>query len=249
MDPAQSIPAAAVVQAGATEIMRRPLDPRTVGLIVANARDRARGNPPDARMVDAVDGPLFAESPAMRLALEAMRAEAHSRLGTAMCGESGSGRRFMARVLRELAQDSSRPLVEVQCAGRSPLELERHLFGETTERRTGGDLEVESVTHGSAVARAQGGSLLFIDLDQAPNRIQARLARILRDREVRMAGGAPGPVELDIRPVAILDTTTDERLRDGQLRTDLYTLVTHVRLDVPLFAGAVKTFQRLLHTS
>jgi DNA-binding NtrC family response regulator len=93
--------------------------------------------------------------------------------------------------------------------------------------------DAEPLGPDSALAAARGGTLLLTNLAQMPARLQARLARLLRDREALIASRRREIVDLDVRLMAVLEAHADEQVREGDLRADLYERLSYLRVDVP----------------
>ena len=94
-------------------------------------------------------------------------------------------------------------------------------------------MSTEQIAPDSALYLARGGTLLLRNLVDAPARLQARLARVLRDREALLVNGKRTIVDLDIQPIATLDTGVDVALSEGRLRRDLYKQLAQVCIDMP----------------
>jgi len=219
-----------VFPAGGVETLGWPFASHDVALLVANLRDRAGVDVPLPE--PGTDEPVFEQSAVMRLVMDRLRASVDERPGAAFCGERGSGRRLLARALHCLGDPArTRPLVELDCA-LPPGQLERRLFDEGAEHRAV-DAPAERLGPDSALAVARGGTLLLTNLDRMPARQQARLARLLRDREAVMASRRGEMVELDVRLVAVFDAHVDEQVREGDVRVDLYERLSDLRVDVP----------------
>ena len=155
-----------------------------------------------------------------------------------IAAEPGLDAEAIARDIHRGATGKAQPFIVQPCAALSPAELERSLFGAAS--RTAADLGTISTT--SALFRARGGMLFLSDVDELPAAVQRRLARILRDGEVRMTRRA-APVPLDVRVVASTTNRLDPGLRDDLLRR--LPLVVEVpslrqrRDDVPAIAEAM----------
>jgi DNA-binding NtrC family response regulator len=91
----------------------------------------------------------------------------------------------------------------------------------------------EQIGRAGALYLARGGTLLLRNLTETPARVQARLARVLRDREAVVANGKRSLIELDIQPIATLDTGVDGAVADGRLRADLFKQLAQIRIDMP----------------
>jgi DNA-binding NtrC family response regulator len=154
-----------------------------------------------------------------------------------VAAEPGLDAESVARALHRGGARKARNFIVQSCAGLSASELERAMFGSTHRP---GDLETISPT--CALARAHRGTLFLRDLDELPAALQRRLARILRDGEVRMVRRSASAA-LDIRVVASTSNRLDPGLREDLVRR-LPVLVELPSLrqrrdDVPAIAQAM----------
>ncbi len=233
-DPGNPASAAEAIHAGFVDLLPWPFDPAELLTLLANAQDR-QGIDADRFEALAAYGGLVANSAAMQDLVAQMRRAPAGRGGVMACGEPGSGRAMVARALHDAVEDgSSRPFVTVDCATDEPEALERALFGTVSDRRA--DLAAasgaERVSGASALVSARRGTLFLREMENAPARVQIRLARVLRDREA-VLDDRREPVALDVRPMASAGPGVDEALSDGRLRRDLYERLAQTRLDVP----------------
>jgi two-component system response regulator FlrC len=131
-------------------------------------------------------------------------------------GESGTGKEVLARHIHRCSPRSGRPFVAVNCAAIPESMLEALLFGYEKGAFTGAH-----TTHAGKFEQAQGGTLLLDEISEMPLGLQAKLLRVLQEREVERLGGR-GSLSLDVRVLA----TTNRNLRDevsaGRFREDLY---------------------------
>ena len=230
-DPARPGALAEIERAGIPAVLHRPLNPRMVSLLLGAVPEE--GFRRDASAVQ--HGTLIvARSTAMRRALDAVERAAMSHAGVLLCGEPGSGRAMLAREIHDRGVGSDAPFVRVSCDHAPGDELEAAIFGaidpahgEAADRR-----RVELVTAGSALVSARGGTLYLAHLAEAPERVQARLARVLRDGEV-IVGDGRRATPLDVRPVASATPGWDASVADGGVRDDLARRVACSRVDVP----------------
>jgi two-component system nitrogen regulation response regulator NtrX len=130
------------------------------------------------------------------------------------------------------AQDAGGAFVVVDCAAYSAEELDAALFGASA--RSHGDFPrgLERVSRRSLLHEASGGTLYLKNLAEAPTRVQARLARILRDREAVLAE-TDAAIEFDVRPMAAVDPGFDGVVAEGRVRDDLFRRVSVIRVDMP----------------
>jgi DNA-binding NtrC family response regulator len=229
-DPANAVAIAGVVQAGVVDILPWPLASSDLATLLEELRDHqvvAQSGTGQAGYGFA----WFLGSTTMRPVLEAARAAAAVRDGVAVCGERGSGRAIVARAIHALGGGDPETFALVDCTGRSPEDLERQLFGANAGRPQSSAASNDLVGPGAAVLQAgRGGTLFLHGLVDVPSRLQARLARMLRDREVTDDSGRTMPLAL--RLVASFDDAPETALADGRVRADLVDrLVT--RIDVP----------------
>jgi two-component system response regulator FlrC len=130
-------------------------------------------------------------------------------------GESGTGKEVLARFIHRNSDRAHKPFVAVNCAAIPETMLEAMLFGYERGAFTGA-----LATHAGKFEQAQGGTLLLDEITEMPLSLQAKLLRVLQEREVERLGGRTVP--LDVRVLA----TTNRRLREevaaGRFREDLY---------------------------
>jgi DNA-binding NtrC family response regulator len=229
-DPSRPETLAEIERAGIPAVLHRPLVPGLASLLLGAVPDDGdRHHTPEAR-----EGtPIVARSVAMRRALEAVEHAAAHTAGVLICGERGSGRAMLAREIHDRSAGAEAPFVRVDCVEGTGDDLEALLFGTTDAGRdapTRG--RVERVTPGSAVAAARGGTLFLAHVAEAPQRMQARLVRVLRDGEV-VVGDSPGAVPLHVRPIVSAMPDWDAAVVDGHVRDDLARRVAVGRVDVP----------------
>jgi DNA-binding NtrC family response regulator len=114
----------------------------------------------------------------------------------------------------------------VDCAAAEPGIIERELFGEQSRRSLG---DLESITLRSALAAARGGTLYLGDISELSAAAQARVARVVRDAEVRVAGEV---CRLDVALVAATSTDLDSEVAEGRVRRDLARHISRTRIPV-----------------
>jgi DNA-binding NtrC family response regulator len=233
IDSAQPLVASDAIYAGVTDLLAWPFDERDIAAVVAAARDAMPVDPSPMRS-DLGDR-LFEHSPSMRPVAEAMRVAAPRKTAVLISGEPGSGRQLIARTLHDRDHEFvNRPFVVVDCGADGAADLEKRLFGITGESfvdQPAGD-GTERVARGGAIVAAQGGSLFLTNLLDAPGRVQARLARLLRDREA-LSGDQQDVITLDFRPMASIGPDADSAVSDGRLRRDLMERLGQVRIAMP----------------
>ena len=235
-DPARPSAAADAIRAGVFDVLPRPPSARDLEALIANAREQAalaaNGAP---RPSDALPFGIVGSSPAMRMVLDLAQRASSARCGIVIRGERGSGREMVARAVHSFGPSRTAPFVKVDCSGPTPEDIELQLFGSVTRRSTPGSNErpsLERVGRQSRLREATSGVLFLENVVEMPARLQTRLVRVLRDREVLVDEGRE-PVQLDLRPIASVDTTIDAAVEEGRLRADLHERLSLIRIDVP----------------
>jgi two-component system response regulator FlrC len=155
-------------------------------------------------------------APSSRLLMELARRVAQSECTILIAGESGTGKEVLARYIHRHSARSSGVFTAINCAAIPETMLEAMLFGWERGAFTGAH-----GAHPGKFEQAQGGTLLLDEISEIPMSLQAKLLRVLQEREVERLG-ARTAISLDVRIVA----TTNRRLREevaaGRFREDLY---------------------------
>jgi transcriptional regulator with GAF, ATPase, and Fis domain len=175
----------------------------------ADAPRRLRDDVPRA-------GLLVGTSPALRAALDQVELVAPANTTVLLVGETGTGKELVARTIHEASGRRGQPLVSVNCAAIPESLIESELFGYEKGAFTG------------AVARTPGkfeladrGTILLDEVGDLPAPAQAKLLRVLQEREVQRVG-ATRPVSIDVRVIAATNRDLDECLETGAFRADLF---------------------------
>ena len=233
-DPARPSAAADAIRAGVFDVVPRPPTAADLEALLSNAREQTSLATEAPRLTDTELTSLSGTSAAIRLVLDLIQRAAPGRCGIVVCGERGTGRELVARAIH--ARSSARqPFVRVDCAGSAHDELELHLFGAVTKQDGHGGAErrtLERISRQSQLHEAGDGVLYLEHVTDMPARVQARLVRVFRDREV-FVDDARDPVSLDVRPIASADSSFDVAVEEGRLRRDLHERLGLIRIDVP----------------
>jgi two-component system response regulator FlrC len=167
-----------------------------------------------SRAASSHDPVVCAES--SRLLMTLARRVAGSECTVLVAGESGTGKEVLARYIHHHSTRSGNVFVAINCAAIPETMLEAMLFGWERGAFTGAHS-----SHAGKFEQAQDGTLLLDEISEIPLGLQAKLLRVLQEREVERLGGRT-TVELNVRVIA----TTNRRLREevaaGRFREDLY---------------------------
>jgi two-component system, response regulator FlrC len=155
-------------------------------------------------------------APSSRRLVDLARRVAASDCTVLIVGESGTGKEVLARYIHRRSPRAGRPFVAVNCAAIPENMLEAMLFGYERGSFTGAH-----AAHPGKFEQAQGGTLLLDEVTEMPLGLQAKLLRVLQEREVERLGGRM-PVSLDVRVVATTNRRLREEIAAGRFREDLY---------------------------
>ena len=236
-DPDRPTISADAIRAGVFDVLPRPVSARDLEALIANAGEQAAlaASPPERRGPEIASYGIAGTSPAMRIVMDLVERAAAGRCGILICGERGTGREMIARAIHSHDPDPDAPFVKVDCSGPTPEEIELQLFGVLTGRAGSLSSErrsLERIGERSHVRDADGGILFLENVADLSARAQARLVRLLRDREVFVGDNNDG-VGIDVRPVASVDGSVEAALEEGHLRPDLFERLSLIRVDVP----------------
>jgi len=175
----------------------------------------------------AIDSPLIGESPAMMRLRETITQLAQADIDVLIEGETGTGKELVAHMLHRQSRRSAASLVAVNCAA-LPQELaEAELFGSNLADRATGKLG-----QAGRIRSAHRGTLFLDEIDTMHPAVQAKLLRVIEEREVQPIG-ASAPEPVDLRVVAATKTDLMDAVRGGDFREDLYYRLHVVKLRIP----------------
>jgi DNA-binding NtrC family response regulator len=170
---------------------------------------------------------LVGDSPIVRRLRELVRRSALLDGGVLVVAERGTDAESVAREMHARGRPDASPFVAIECGADGALNVERALFGPPI---TSASTDLESASRDSHVAAARGGTLFLHDVVELPAALQARLARLARDGEMRVDGGVT-PTEF--RVIASAQPSIDGDVRENRFRADLYRRLSASRIDMP----------------
>lgn len=170
---------------------------------------------------------LVGDSPEIRHIVEVIRLVAARRATVLITGETGTGKEVAARALHRAGPRRHRPFVAVNCAALPEQLLEAELFGHMRGAFTGA-----FQSRAGHFEQANGGVVFLDEIGDLPLELQAKLLRVLQEREFQRLGSSE-TIKVDIRVVAAANCDLAERVRTGRFRADLYYRLAVVPIHMP----------------
>ena len=152
---------------------------------------------------------------------------AESRSTVLITGESGTGKELIARSIHYQSRRSNGPFIKVNCAALPDGLIESELFGHEKGAFTGAIKQKKGMFEA-----ASGGTLLLDEVGEMPLMAQAKLLRVLQEREINKVGGDE-PIEVDVRIVATTNRVLEEEVSKGRFREDLFYRLNVFHVDLP----------------
>ncbi|MDR1463419.1 MAG: sigma-54 dependent transcriptional regulator [Azoarcus sp.] len=208
--------AVAAMRGGACDFLMKPFEPE----VLLESVRRYAISPPEA-------DDTIAEDPRTRQLLALAAKVAESDATVLLTGESGTGKEVFARYIHHHSPRRAAPFVAINCAAIPENLLEATLFGYEKGSFTG----AQSSQPGK-FEQAQGGAILLDEISEMPLGLQAKLLRVLQEREVERVGGKK-PVPLDIRVLATSNRDMEKEIAAGRFREDLYYRLNVFPLVIP----------------
>src|SRR2546425_7046045 len=158
-----------------------------------------------------------------------------------IAGESGTGKELVARAIHFRGPFANRPFVAVDCVSLVPTLIESELFGYEKGAFTGA---LRSKT--GLFQSASGGTIFLDEIGELPLEMQAKLLRVLQEKEIRPVGSNQ-KIKVDVRVVAATNRDLEAEYRNGTFRKDLYFRLNVVTLHVPALRERRSDIPMLVH--
>jgi len=194
---------------GAADYLVRPIDSDFLLELVDRLALKREDDKPN-------DDAIVARDPYSMELLQLARKVAANHVSVLISGESGTGKEVLARYIHKHSSRSQEPFVAINCAAIPDNMLEAVLFGHEKGAFTGA---IQS--NPGKFELAQNGTLLLDEISEMPLALQAKLLRVLQEREVERLGSGK-TVHLDVRVIATTNRHIKEEVTEGRFREDLY---------------------------
>jgi two-component system response regulator FlrC len=208
--------AVAAMREGATDYIVKPFDAQAL-IDMARRQLAARIMPNE----------LVAADPESKRLVALARKIAENDATVLITGESGCGKEVYARFIRDNSSRATAPYVAINCAAIPENMLEASLFGYEKGAFTGA-----LAAHAGKFEQAQGGTLLLDEISEMDLGLQAKILRVLQEREVERLG-SHRTISLDVRVIATSNRDLPEEARAGRFRADLFYRLNVMSLRLP----------------
>ncbi|MEJ8548331.1 sigma-54 interaction domain-containing protein [Brevibacillus borstelensis] len=171
---------------------------------------------------------IFAEHPLMREAVQLAKRIAQTRSSVLILGESGTGKELFAHAIHEASSRADGAFVRVNCAAIPKDLMEAELFGYEDGAFTG----AKKGGKPGKIELANNGTLFLDEIGDMPLDMQAKLLRVLQEKEVERIG-ATRPLSVDIRVIAATHRPLEKLIQEGSFREDLYYRLNVFTINLP----------------
>ncbi len=211
------------VKEGAVDFILKPFTLEALEEMV----EKALKPQTDAESFQTKGKAFLTRDPVMRRIISMAMVVAESDATVLITGESGTGKELMARFIHEHSKRKDSPFVAVNCAAIPEGLLESELFGHEKGAFTGALNQRQG-----KFEQANTGTLLLDEISEMDLRLQAKLLRVIQEKEVERLGGK-NPIPLDIRIIATTNRDLKKDVKEGRFREDLYYRLNIFPIDLP----------------
>ena len=218
------------IKEGAFDFITKPFSPSHLEVVIRKALDCRALRQENQYLHQEIDAPyheILGQSTAMKQAMDMTQKVAASNLTVLLLGESGTGKEIFARAIHRWSTRSRKPFVVVNCVALRDELLESELFGHERGSFTGafqmkkGKLEI-----------ADGGTVFLDEIGDLKTELQAKLLRILQEREFERVGGTK-QIHVDLRFVTATNRDLARAVQEGRFREDLFFRLNVVSISLP----------------
>jgi len=225
--------AISAMRAGAFDYLSKPFEMEELTLTVNKALEDALLRRENTRLRGELErryqfGNLIGGSQAMLAVFDMIKRVAGSDINVLITGESGTGKELVAKAIHYNSPRRRARFVPINCAGIPETLLESELFGHVRGAFTGA-----TASRKGLIEEAHGGTVFLDEIAEMPMLLQAKLLRVLEDKEVRPLGSNRGTV-IDFRVVAASNKDLRARVAAGAFREDLFFRLNVAGIHLPL---------------
>jgi DNA-binding NtrC family response regulator len=217
---------------GAFDYVQKPFKHEELLLTIGRALEHKILREENARLKNELKrkysfGNIIGRSRVMERVFDLIRAAAPTRSTILVQGESGTGKELVARSIHQNSNRSAFPFIIVNSGSLPPDLLESHLFGHVKGAFTGAVAEKQGLFEA-----ADKGTIFFDEISSLNLETQAKLLRVMQDREFMRLGGTK-TIRVDVRIIAATNTDLEELIRLKAFRNDLFYRLNVIKIDLP----------------
>jgi PAS domain S-box-containing protein len=170
---------------------------------------------------------FIGESPQIQRVFDVLKVVAPSAVTVLIEGSTGTGKDLLARIIHHRSPRAARPFIKVNCAALPETLLESEMFGYTRGAFTGAERDKPG-----RFQLADGGTIFLDEISELPLALQAKLLRVIEDREFYPLG-ARKTTKVDVRIIAASNKPLHDQVEKGLFREDLYYRLNVIRVYLP----------------
>lgn len=215
---------------GAYDYVKKPLDFDRLFKVVENAMELYKLSEENAvlkRRIQELSPQICMENSRMYDIVDQARKLAQTDIPVLITGENGSGKEVIADYIHSHSDRNARRMHKINCAAFPEILLDNELFGHEKGAYTGANTSFQGIFE-----RADHSTLFLDEIGDMPLTIQAKILRVLQNREVRRIGGSD-TISIDVRFIAATNQDLQRKIGDGGFREDLYFRLNTAILTVP----------------
>ncbi|MDR1997622.1 MAG: sigma-54 dependent transcriptional regulator [Candidatus Margulisbacteria bacterium] len=223
--------AVAALKKGAFDFLVKPAEPEqllnTCAQAVAKKNLLLKNLALEAELENTRCGKILGQSKVMQTLFVQFQKIAKTTATVLITGETGTGKELAARAIHSLSPRAYKPFITVNCGGIPGELLETELFGHekgsftSAEERKYGKFEL-----------AQGGTIFLDEIGNMPLLMQAKMLRVLQEKEIERVGGVK-PIPIDVRFISATNEDLEECIRQKNFRRDLYHRLKVIPVELP----------------
>lgn len=217
---------------GAFDYIQKPFKHDELLLTVKRAMKHKRLQEENLRLKDELQRKfsfenIIGKSKLMRNIFETIKAAAPTRSTILILGESGTGKELVARAIHQNSPRIDHPIIVVNSGSLPPDLLESHLFGHVKGAFTGAVTDKKGLFEA-----ADSGTIFFDEISTLNLETQAKLLRVMQDREFMQLGGTK-TMRVDVRVIAATNSDLQELIEEKKFREDLFYRLNVIKIELP----------------
>jgi DNA-binding NtrC family response regulator len=224
--------AISAMKIGAYDYVQKPFKHDELLLTITRAIEHKKLREENLRLRDEIDKKfsfksIISKSEVMKNVFDLIKASAPTRSTILLEGESGTGKELVARAIHQYSDRASFPFIIVNSGSLPPDLLESHLFGHVKGAFTGATSNKKGLFEA-----ADKGSIFFDEISTLNPETQAKILRVMQDREFMRLGGTK-TIRVDVRIIAATNTDLEELIRQNRFREDLFYRLNVIKIEIP----------------